>query len=57
MGAWVLIIGIWYNTFADLMSQSYQSGADVMIAFNASTGILIKNHTIEQLSSDDFLFA
>jgi Ca2+-binding RTX toxin-like protein len=45
------------NTFAELMSQSVQSGSDVVIAFNATTGISIKNYTIAQLAADDFLFA
>ena len=45
------------DTFEELMSQSYQSGSDVMIAFNATTGIVISNHTIAQLAADDFLFA
>jgi hypothetical protein len=38
------------------MSQSYQSGSDVVIALNGTTGI-IQNHVIAQLSADDFLFA
>ena len=45
------------DTFAELMSQSYQSGSDVTIAFNATTGIVISNYTIAQLSANDFLLA
>jgi Ca2+-binding RTX toxin-like protein len=45
------------DTFAELMSNAYQDGSDVVIAFNASTGIYIKNHTTAQLAVDDFLFA
>jgi hypothetical protein len=29
----------------------------VVIAFGATTGVYIKNHTIAQLAVDDFLFA
>jgi Ca2+-binding RTX toxin-like protein len=45
------------DTFAELMALAYQDGSDVVIAFNATTGLYLKNHTIAQLSFDDFLFA
>jgi Ca2+-binding RTX toxin-like protein len=45
------------DTFAELMGNAYQDGSDVVIAFAATTGIYIKNHTIAQLAVDDFLFA
>jgi serralysin len=44
------------DTFAELIGNAYQDGADVVIAFNATTGIYIKNHTIAQLDAGDFLF-
>jgi Ca2+-binding RTX toxin-like protein len=45
------------DTFAELIDNASQDGADVVVAFNATTGIYIKNHTIAQLAPDDFLFA
>jgi hypothetical protein len=37
-------------TFAELMGNAYQDGSDVVIAFGPTTGIYIKNHTIDQLA-------
>jgi hypothetical protein len=45
------------DSFSNLMSNAYQDGADVVIAFGATTGIYIKNHEIAQLGVDDFLLA
>jgi hypothetical protein len=44
------------DTFAELMALAVQDGNDVVIGFNSTTGIYIKNHTIAQLVADDFLF-
>jgi hypothetical protein len=32
------------------MGNAYQDGSDVVIAFGPTTGIYIKNHTIDQLA-------
>jgi Ca2+-binding RTX toxin-like protein len=45
------------NDFTELMSHAYQDGSDVVIGFDADTGIYIKNYTIAQLAPDDFVFA
>ena len=44
------------DTFAELMGLAYQDGSDVVIGFDATTGIYLKNYTIAQLSPDDFVF-
>jgi hypothetical protein len=38
-------------------SRGHQDGSDVVIAFNGTTGIYIKDHTIAQLDAGDFVFA
>jgi Ca2+-binding RTX toxin-like protein len=45
------------DTFAELQGLMYQSGSDVVIAFDANTGLYLKGYALNQLSSDDFLFA
>jgi Ca2+-binding RTX toxin-like protein len=45
------------DTFAELQGLMYQDGSDVVIAFNATSGVYLKGYTVDQLSSDDFLFA
>ncbi len=45
------------DTFAELQGLMYQSGSDVVIAFNANTGLYLQGYALNQLSSDDFLFA
>jgi hypothetical protein len=45
------------NDFTELMGHAYQDGSDVVIGFDADTGIYIKNYTIAQLAPDDVVFA
>jgi Ca2+-binding RTX toxin-like protein len=45
------------SDFNAVISHAYQSGPNVVIAFNNTTGIYINEYTIPQLAADDFFFA
>jgi Ca2+-binding RTX toxin-like protein len=45
------------SDFNAVISHAYQDGPNVVIAFDATTGIYINGYSIAQLAPDDFLFA
>ena len=45
------------SDFNAVISHAYQDGPNVVIAFDATTGIYINGYSIAQLAADDFLFA
>ena len=44
------------SDFNAVISHAYQDGSNVVIAFDATTGIYVNGYSIAQLAADDFLF-